>query len=57
MAVSGFVTVAIAGALGQSPAVDPASAANAFDGGSAYAVNDTKDRYRFALRKLDLRTG
>jgi outer membrane protein assembly factor BamB len=26
-------------------------------GGFAYAVNDTKDRYRFALRKLDLRTG
>ena len=25
--------------------------------GFAYAVNDTKDRYRFALRKLDLRTG
>lgn len=25
--------------------------------GFAYAVNDTRDRYRFALRKLDLRTG
>jgi len=29
----------------------------AVHGGFAYAVNDTKDRYRFALRKLDLRTG
>jgi len=26
-------------------------------GGFAYAVNDTRERYRFALRKLDLRTG
>jgi outer membrane protein assembly factor BamB len=29
----------------------------AIAGGFAYAVNDTRDRYRFALRKLDLRTG
>lgn len=29
----------------------------AVDRGFAYAVNDTRERYRFALRKLDLRTG
>lgn len=29
----------------------------AVSGGFAFAVNDTRERYQFALRKLDLRTG